>query len=152
MTNLKASFMESLICNVPQTARLLTCFEGDPPLPPSRIPVHETSDTASTSAAQFGPCPLPSVAAFITEVLSQVTFSLPPGMKTVASAATQNASVRHEASAILVVDLLHLGFVCGTCHLRAAITCMRQYKELATSFNLLLQVALKELGNHHKSA
>jgi hypothetical protein len=67
----KATFMESLICNVDPKARLLMMFEGDPPLPSSRNP--NQCQSGSPSAPQSGPSPFPSIDDFISSRCSEVS-------------------------------------------------------------------------------
>ena len=71
---LKATFYESLIGNVEDNARLLTCFKDDSPDHdvPRANPASKGKSGMPTSA-QSGACLFPGVAAFITSLCTQVT-------------------------------------------------------------------------------
>ena len=72
MVSLKATFYESLIGNVEDNARMLTCFKDDSPDHAPAYPVRKGKSGMPTSV-QSGPCPFPGVAAFITSLCTQVT-------------------------------------------------------------------------------
>lgn len=68
---LKKTFMDSLICNTNPIARLLTCFEGDPPLAQSRMP---QANAGQSHASQTCECPFPEIEGFILSYIAQVRF------------------------------------------------------------------------------
>ena len=68
--------MDSLICNTSPDARLLTCFEGDPPLLLNRVP---ESAARQSQAEQTCQCPFPEIETYILSHVAQVCINLQPG-------------------------------------------------------------------------